>query len=420
MMLKKIVQTFTEQRQLLKNLSYLSVFELINTAFPIVITPLIITRVGLDNFGIICFLQAIILTLGVVTNWGFSISAIRDISQIKEDNKHLSQLVSEIFFSILFITISLGVLYYLCLLLLANYYMYALAFFLLIGNTFYPSWLIMGLEENQYLIVGALIRNIIYGTLVYFFIKQNNDFIYVLFYQGIAYSGASFCLLAAILKIKKINLKTPSFSNILSRIVKNTHIFVSTLSLTTSIHASTIILKFFVSDFLLGIYGLAKKLESVSKLGLTVFSSSIYPRVCVAVLDSTKNKLRTLIKSIYFPFIGIYILFIFFVLFFIKPILLYLDDTVQFSDILIVSTLFIVPLITLLNIMPALTLLANKKDNIYSKVTIQSAVLSIVLLLILVPAFNIYGAIITAFMTEIFLVCKLYREANPYLPKVFK
>ncbi len=411
---------FLKNIQFLKNFSYLALFELVNLLFPLAITPYIIKKIGFESYGNISFLQAIILTLAVVTDWGFNISSVRDVSVNKGNPEKLGLIFSTVFWSKLFLLTVILLFYSIAVFFASDKELYLLALMLLVGKTFYPNWFFLGVEKNQYLVLGAVILNLCYGTLLFFFLNEKTDFTKVLFFQGTCMFFTSVILICVAATKYKFSIKAVGMSeNVKKQLTENVKIFYSNASLTASSYFSTIVLKFFISDYLLGIYSLGQKIASVSKLGLTVFSASVYPRVSIAAQDRSGVSIHNIVKKIFLPYAIVFISGVVLCTFLIPYVIKYFDTNAQFEHFFFAEILFLVPIITLFNVMPYLILLAKKMERDYSKIMILSSVLSIVTLILWVPYFKIYGALASIIVVELYIVMALYSKAKLFLPKLY-
>jgi O-antigen/teichoic acid export membrane protein len=141
---------------------------------------------------------------------------------------------------------------------------------------------------------------------------------------------------------------------------------------------------------------------------LTVFFATMHQRVCNLISDAAYGKVKLLIKRLYLPFSAFFIIAITLIGIFANIILSFFTADVSEQIIFIFRISLLIPCITLFNIMPYLLLLAHNLKKEYSSVTIPSAIFLIISLLVLVPKFQVNGAILALGINELFIVFYLF------------
>ena len=96
-MINKIKPIFLRNKLLIKNFSYLSAFQIFNIFIPLATYPYLIRILGSETYGLIIFALSIVTYFSMIINFGFNISATKDVAENKNNNNKLNEIVSSVF-----------------------------------------------------------------------------------------------------------------------------------------------------------------------------------------------------------------------------------------------------------------------------------------------------------------------------------
>jgi len=201
------------RKRLTGNFFSLSVLQALNYILPLITLPYLVRILGPEKYGLISFAQAFIGYFVVLTDYGFGLSATREIS-IHRENK---EKVSEIFSSVMIIKFFLGVLSFIILgLVLAfvpkfgnDWLIYIFTFGMVLGNILFPVWFFQGMEKMKWITILNVISRVIFTICIFIFIHNEADYINVALINSLGYLVAGIISLWVVFKNFKVKFILP-------------------------------------------------------------------------------------------------------------------------------------------------------------------------------------------------------------------
>ncbi|MBC7080594.1 MAG: oligosaccharide flippase family protein, partial [Methanothrix sp.] len=146
-----------EYRVISENFLSLSLLQILVYVMPLITLPYLTRTLGVANYGLVNFAMAFNAYFQVLTDYGFGLSAVREISINREDKKK----ISNIFSSVMIIKGVLTIISFLILTVIVFSYqkftqhwpLYLFAFGIVIGTTLSPTWFYQGMERMKYITI---------------------------------------------------------------------------------------------------------------------------------------------------------------------------------------------------------------------------------------------------------------------------
>jgi polysaccharide transporter, PST family len=406
-MIKKTKLFFADKnkRRLIDNILSLGILQIVNYVLPLVVLPYLVIVLGVEKFGVLAFALAVINYFNILIEYGFNLSATREISILREDKDKVSQIFSSVItIKLILFIISLSILsifIYFFERLNNEMYVYYFTFLMLFGKTIFPVWYFQGVERMRYITFLNILPKLLATISIFIFIQEADDYVFVPLINSLGFVIGG--LIAFIIAIKEVNLKIPSFNHMKTIFNESTSLFVSNLSVTFFTASNVLILGLFTTDYIVGIYSSIERLISALKNLIMPIYQGIFPWLSKkSSKDITKN-----IKHMFKYITIIFTLVSTFVFYFSQELLsiIYNNNESINQYFIVMQILSVISLISALNMLfNYLYLNAIKAYNLRMKLFLIAGVFNIITGVILTFYYKIYGISISFVLTELLLL----------------
>jgi len=300
-MINKLKGVSDDGKRLLSNFFSLSALQGANYLLPLITLPYLVRVLGPEKFGLIAFAQAFIQYFIILTDYGFYLSATREISIHREDREK----VSEIFSSVMLIKFALMILSFIFLSIVVftftkfrnDWQVYFLAFGTVIGQVLFPFWFFQGIERMKHIAILNILAKLLFTISIFIIIKNKNDYIYVPLLNSMGSIIAGIISLWVALRWFKVRVKIPSPIAIKQELKNGWHIFISKMAIGFYTTSNTVILGFFTNNTVVGYYAAGEKVIRAIQ-GLQIpFSQAVYPYISKLASESTEKALGFVRKA---------------------------------------------------------------------------------------------------------------------------
>lgn len=274
---------FGQFTPVLKNASWLSVFEIMRMLMPFIALPYLFGTVGENNYGTIVFVQSIVACFALLINFGLDTSAVRDVAIFRNDKKQIDQIVSSVivlksFFAVVsFLLLTLLLLIVPRFAALSNVFYFA--FIACISDIFLPVWYFQGKEEMKKITFVRFFSITIYTISIFIFIRKPNDYPFIALLQSISLSvSASIACYFVFIK-DKIRLYIPPLVFLKKMFREGSPFFMSRVSLTLNTYMAKIMSYFFLSPAAVAAFDVAQKIINGGMMPMQMFNQALYPNM---------------------------------------------------------------------------------------------------------------------------------------------
>ena len=399
------------------NFFSLTSLKVLTYILPLITFPYLIRVLGVEKFGLIMFAQAIMYYFEVIVDFGFNLSATREVALNANNPNKLDKIISAVF-SIKFILLVISFLILLIVLSIFDQFtddslLYYYSFLKVIAFAFFPVWFFQGIEKMKHITIINIVSKTLFTVCIFIFIKEESDYLLVPLINGFGFMIGSVLALYYVFIYFKHTFFINTFVVIKHYFKESAMFFLSRVSVSLYTSSNTFVLGLVVSNLMVGYYAIAEKLYMVIRQLYQPIVQVIYPYI-------SKSKNVKFFKKI-FPvviilnFIGVYFLWIF------TPEIIHLIaketfiESVKVFRILLLVACVVVP--SILIGYPFLAALGFKNEANYSTIIGSLFHVSLLGVLYCFRLIDIYNVVYLLIATE-FIVLS-YRFYAVYKHKLF-
>jgi PST family polysaccharide transporter len=398
--------------RLLENFISLSTLQVANYILPLITLPYLVRVLGPEKFGLIAFAQAFIGYFNVLTDYGFNLSATRDISINRKDNDK----VSEIFSSVIIIKFGLLLLSLFIMTLIifsfdkfrSEWPIYYLTFGMVIGQVLFPVWFFQGMEKMKYITFLNILARIIFTISIFIFVKNASDFLYVPILSSLGSIVAGVLAFWIVFKDFGVKFRMPDFERVKFHLKEGWYIFISTVAISLYTTSNTFILGLFTNNIIVGYYSAAEKIIRAVQGLLSPVSQTIFPHVSKLMNESKDAGIKFIRRITYL--IGGLSFVISLVIFILANLIVETILGSQYTEsIIILRILAFLPfLVGLSNVFGVQTMLTLNYKKAFTNIIVFASGVNIFLAIILVPIYNDIGTSISVLITEMIITISMF------------
>ena len=407
--LKRYSENLILNKSVLKNISHLSVLQILTLLIPLLTYPYLIHVIGKETYGLIVFTQGIINYFLILVGFGFNISATREISIYRDNREKLNEIVSSVLIiKILLLLVSFGILGLLLILFNNTVHVYRTLLLLTLagclGDVLFPIWYFQGIEKMKYITYITLCNRVIYLFLIFLFVKKSDEYYYIPIFNGLGHIIAGILALYIIYFKHNIKFSLQTINSIKYYFWDSISIFISNISVSIYITTNKVVAGIFLGMAEVSYYDLAEKLINIFKMPIGILSQSLFPKI-------SKDRDISFIKRVFKFSISLNFLLVLLIFIFSKFIIKVIGGEEMIPTVIILNILALsIPIIAMSNVFGILTLLPFGYNKLFSKVIVWSGFfyLSQMIVIWITLGYSIINITVATVLTEIFVTINMF------------
>jgi polysaccharide transporter, PST family len=393
-----------EGKVVLHNVASLSGLQAITYILPLIILPFLFRTIGPEKFGLLAFAQAFVQYFMILTDYGFSITATKEISLCFEDKRKVNQVFSEVMsvktvLAIISLVVLTAIVW--CIPKFGkDWEVYVLSFGVVAGNTIFPVWFFQGSERMKYIAKLNIIGEFVYAFCIFMFIQGPQDFIRVPIISSVV-SLATGILGQYILATRfGVSFQLPSYQALMAQLKSGWDIFISVVAINAYTTTRVFAVGLMTTNTMTGYYSIAEKIANVAQtFPLSSFSQALFPRLS-KIFQKNKAQAFKIMSQIQLITIIISLICLPIIALFAPEIVQIVcgknyPEVVLSLRLLLLSVFFISS-----NAFRVQFLLVCGKTKTYSKIHVTMAFIGLPLILFLIYSWSYVGAAMSTVFIE--------------------
>lgn len=292
--LVQVKTLYKNNLKVISNYLHMTMLQVMNSFFYLLIYPYVIHRLGVENFGLYVFASGVAMYFMVLVNFGFDIHAAKLVS-LEQDNKAahgslMARVLVAKFWLACASTIIFLVLISVFEFMRVHWLVFALAYANVLSSVFLPLWYFHGMQKMKVLTTIQLALKVLSLPLIFLLVTQEGDLgVYTAIVVGanVLASWAAFAFAARACERPAF----PAYQEVRALLLEVQPFFWSTAANTFKQKSIEVIIGSLFGMKEVAIYDLANKIFSVPSLLASNINAALFPALI-------RNARRELISKI--------------------------------------------------------------------------------------------------------------------------
>lgn len=389
-----------------QNLTFLLVIQSSNILITLISMPILIQVLGVDQFGLISLALSVVLLANYFVDFGFSINSPREVALLQDQKSELSRIFSTLLIGKVFLAgcASGSIILLIFFFGFFEEYQIILVFslMLLFSEATNMAWFFQGMEKLKYVSLANIVARAMFLLAIIFYIQDPNQAKWVNFTMGSAAFVMNLAVIFYAVRSFDLTWIIPEVSALFDLMKGNLSLLLSNLAIFVSTKGSIIILSFFSTAEILGMFSLAERPVMVIRLIPSLVVQAIFPRASRLYIHEP-DKFTSYVKKSYVYCI-IFGLIISVLTFLLAPYIVFLLSKKNLPDaVFFLKLMAFVPFLASLNVINMVVFLVKNQKNILMNLSFSMCVFMIAVTTASILLFGPMGAAIGILASEAFV-----------------
>ncbi|MDD6152432.1 MAG: oligosaccharide flippase family protein [Elusimicrobia bacterium] len=295
---------FIFKNKLIKNTSMLYLLSAAKMLFPFLTFPYLTRVLSVDGYALVAYVKAVMQYMQLWVDFGFILSATKNIVQSGENNNLINHIVSDTMLARVLLGLTGAVLLAVASasipLLRQNFLFTWLSYGAVFVSCFMTDYLFRGLEQMQEITIRFVIMKGISTVLTFLFVQSDKDLL-IIPVLDILSSAAALGLIYFQFRKYNIHLQIPSFRRAWNYLKESFVYFLSNAATTAFGALNTLVIGIFLAEKDVAVWAVSLQLISVIQMCYGPIIDAVYP-------EMVRHKQLNLIKKLLFIFMPLIVI----------------------------------------------------------------------------------------------------------------
>lgn len=271
-----------EQKKLLKNTSMLYVMNIAKLVIPLLTLPYLTRVLSKDGYGAVSYVKAVMQYMQVIVDFGFLLSATRDIVNARGDKMKISEVVGDTL-AAKFILVLGALMVLVCMIfaipiLRANVLLTLMSFVTVCLTCLLMDFLFRGIEEMQVITYRYVLMRGISALLTFVFVKGDADILWI---PVLDILGSVIAIGLVLLEMKKrgYGIRITGIRSACRKLKESFVFFLSNMASTTFTALNTLMIGIYIDAEDVANWSLCLQMVSAIQAMYTPITDGIYPHM---------------------------------------------------------------------------------------------------------------------------------------------
>lgn len=305
----KIVLIYKRHKIILDNIFFVGIVQVFGLIAPLITYPYLVDVLGMGLYGIVITAQVLVSYATLVIDYGSNSVCAKDVSIHRSNKEKLSEIISSVLSTRFILWIICFFIYTLIVIIIPTYrdywILFLISYLLTMNELLFPQFFFQGLEKMKVVSLLNILIKIIFIILIFFYVKEQSDYLYVPVLYAIGYTTAGIIALYIIFKKYKIKFLLPSYKIQFSYFKECSPILATDLVCTIKDKFNYMFVGSFVGMSNVVVYDLGLKLIGIIAKPANIITTVLLPRFAQ---NRDVNKLKQILFLVFLMSICIVIL----------------------------------------------------------------------------------------------------------------